>query len=551
MASFNDLPWKILRQITEQLSRKSLNSLVQTNKFFERFLTDKFHDSRSTHNRGRLPTLCWAVMRGRHELVCLLLGTKGVDVNIQDREKGRTPLHQAARHGHKDILISILSTCPLLNLQDKTYQTPLHRAALGGHEMIIKILASGDLYLDPVDDNGRSPLQYAIRCGPKVIKELMLKMGIDSIWTLPQNLRMDIWKTVVERRDKAIKALLDKGANVYSIDRDGFTPLHHLISILDETEEEADPAESLGISTLKLLFGHGATNIMEKKERTGGNTPLHMATMYGFVSIVRFLVEEGADLEARNQDGDAPLHIATKGNGERGMYEIFKLLIENGAKTDAQDTLARTPLHCAALFKEGDIRMVITLLRSMTDVECRDRGGNTALHFAVLNRSFEIARMVLDAGVNVDSQNFSLQTALHMAIVLGDHDIVQLLLENEADIKIRDDREQTALEVALSKCSEREGNLDIVSELLRRGASVTSKAESSGRTALHTAVWWKELGGAKLLLEKGADFNAKDANGITPFNLAQQRADIEMVRLLTKAKEKADEELRVRNLVGW
>lgn len=77
---------------------------------------------------------------------------------------------------------------------------------------------------------------------------------------------------------------------------------------------------------------------------TDGSTPLHCASWKGHVEIVELLLENGADIQARNQNdhwGDTPLHAAAHGN----QKAVAKILIARGADVRAVNSSGRTPLQ--------------------------------------------------------------------------------------------------------------------------------------------------------------------------------------------------------------
>ncbi|MEM2186309.1 MAG: ankyrin repeat domain-containing protein [Thermofilaceae archaeon] len=63
-----------------------------------------------------------------------------------------------------------------------------------------------------------------------------------------------------------------------------------------------------------------------------GETPLHKAVFRGHLEVARFLVEKGADVNARNIDGMTPLHLAVF----RGHLEVARFLVEKGADVNAE-----------------------------------------------------------------------------------------------------------------------------------------------------------------------------------------------------------------------
>ena len=132
-------------------------------------------------------------------------------------------------------------------------------------------------------------------------------------------------------------------------------------------------------------FLREAKYVDEKDEN--GATPLHGAVS---ASVVRALVNHGADVEAKDLSGWTPLHNAC-GHGHR---DAVYTLLSMGVNVNARDATNRTPLHSAAL--HGDKDIVAILLRSGADPNALDNDGNTPLTWALANghrsAAMELAR---------------------------------------------------------------------------------------------------------------------------------------------------------------
>lgn len=85
------------------------------------------------------------------------------------------------------------------------------------------------------------------------------------------------------------------------------------------------------IDEAKSLIEKGANvNAMDKD----GYTPLHLASINGHTEVVKYLFENGANVNAKNSNGNTPLHYASM----NGYKEVVELLLKNGAtKTDLND----------------------------------------------------------------------------------------------------------------------------------------------------------------------------------------------------------------------
>ena len=143
--------------------------------------------------------------------------------------------------------------------------------------------------------------------------------------------------------------------------------------------------------------------------------------------MVRFLLRQHADLEAADNEGARPLHLAVRPSaettdGERAArVEVQGALLAAGARVTATDASGATPLHWAAL--HGDLEFARLLLEHGADIQAREPGEG--------------------------------MTPLHVAAAGGDTDLVKLLLERGADAGARDRAGRRPLDVArMSNCAE-------------------------------------------------------------------------------------------------
>lgn len=163
----------------------------------------------------------------------------------------------------------------------------------------------------------------------------------------------------------------------------------------------------------------------------------------------------------------------------------------------------------------------------------------TPLHFASLYGRLDIARVLLDHGATVNSEDKFGRTPLHlMAEGTANFEqdrvrVAQLLLESGADVNAKDNDHATPLHLASDN-----GRIAIARVLLDGGAASNSKGYK-GRTPLHLVTRGIYLYShddgihvAQLLLERGADVNAQDEDNRTPLHLATYYKKAEIARVL-------------------
>ena len=123
------------------------------------------------------------------------------------------------------------------------------------------------------------------------------------------------------------------------------------------------------------------------------------AVFCGDLGEVARFVAKGADLNAVDEYGNAPLHVAA----EAGHAAVVEFLIAHGADMSAADSYGGTPLHLAAI--DGHAAVVEYLIAKGADVNAKAEDGNTALHMATRNGHAAIVEFLRQAQVTQPKAN--------------------------------------------------------------------------------------------------------------------------------------------------
>jgi ankyrin repeat protein len=180
----------------------------------------------------------------------------------------------------------------------------------------------------------------------------------------------------------------------------------------------------------------------------------------------------------------------------------------------------------------GNTREIEALIHAGTNVNARDRSGQTAIWSA---RTPEIAKLLVSAGASVEAAVDGF-TALMGAARAHDLARVQALLAVGADPNTRDKAGRTPLLHALHPPLFRQDvpSSALVGELIRAGARVNT-GDREGLTPLMSAVQsgWSDI--VRILLAAHADVNARDNHGATALSIANEQGQREIIQLLKLA----------------
>jgi len=254
-----------------------------------------------------------------------------------------------------------------------------------------------DFLLEDVNPDA-VPLYYAAFCGFYDLAEHLVVKNPEHINVKGGGLEAPLVAALRGKYYKVAELLLEHGADVDVRGRWGFTLLHFA-----SRRDEDWPDEGF-VDLVQWLLNHGADVNAQDIDNW---TPLVPAVQNGLLKICQLLQMHNADLGVRNIDGATLVHLAASPIGRRDQLKIMQLLLNQGADVNARDSNGRTPLHCSSFSHErkgfsgsttGTVEGSRLLLEHGADIQAKDNEGKTPLQIALENDHHEMVEFLLGMG---------------------------------------------------------------------------------------------------------------------------------------------------------
>ena len=478
--------------------------------------------------------LHWAASAGRLDMVKLLV-QRGAKLDVKTNKnfitiQTHTPLYLAIEQGHVDVATYLVEQGASVDvICDATGDTALTAACRGNHVELVRLLLARGASPNGAADKPSNSFAFPLACarGAEVV-DLLVKAGADVnakhalqktalhwLAELPPQRLHEAWGQGVLA---AIRALLAHGADVQARADEGWTPV--------SCARTRAVAELLAAALPPS--GKGRQDYAEElyERARGCTTPVELDTLEA-------LLERATPAEAKfsaYEGGETILHRLIESAGSTddeaaplaSFRRVIEWLVRHGARLDAFDRYHfETPLHavCRASMQrwrsEGEVSDWLAIAQLMlahgADANATNKHGSRPLDLV----QHEPLLTLLKAH---GAQFGGLNEALFDALDHGRFDVIDLLLAEGASLETRHPRFECGDTLLLRAV--RRNDVAACKKLLARGAQADARA-AEGMTALHVACAGGALAAVRELAGSGTSepLNEQDVHGRTPLCL--------------------------------
>jgi ankyrin repeat protein len=465
--------------------------------------------------RGMSP-LIFAAALGRYTISKLLLRS-GADIFIQTSTGGTNAFMITCMRNHFEIgkIIFEAGGPRLLEIRDKWDTTPLLEVAeakVENHEYFQYLLDKGSR-IEVKDCDEQTALHLAAKNGHLNISRTLLESarGRHLLELQVNNKRTPLLLAARYGKSDVFQYLLENGAYIGAADASEETALHLA-------------AESGHLSIVQTIIKRDDGGQLLELQNDNDRTPLLLAARYGQFDIFQYLLENKADITAKDWNEETALHLAA----ENGHLSIVKFFLEkHGDFLEQRNVINETPLLLAA--ERGQKEILQYLIEHEANIEACSSHEDTVLHYAVREGHSNIVEILLTYlskpspeqrfKAAIAARNDDGNTPLNIAIDadLEHASIVFQLLESEVYFPRRPAQEEGFVEPDYKKSA--------VSVWLKNWISATEAPEEI-KNHIKAVIYWALLNEDEELMELVTKYpyyvelNQEEYEGVTWLHVA-------------------------------
>ena len=237
------------------------------------------------------------------------------------------------------------------------------------------------------------------------LTEILISWGADAN-TKDGDGKTPLFHAVYKNLYEEAKILIDNGADVNAKDKEGKTPLF-----------DAAKGNSLGV--VDLLIAKGAD--INAKDNFG-KTALFLAAEEGSKEVAELLILRGAN--TIDKDGNTPLHIAAK----RNDISLAKFFIGQGMDVNAKNNINETPIFYSIQIKTPEV--FNWLIVNGADLKVQNAYGYSLLHIACYRNAIDCAKILIEKGLDINIKDNHGKAPITMVNTSYQNQLFELLLKN-------------------------------------------------------------------------------------------------------------------------
>ena len=477
-------------------------------------------------NGRRIKPLCVAAHLGDLASAELLVASgAGLEVHSENDASCARPLYIAACRGDVDVvqfLVAKGADCE--HCVDG--RTALDAAVAGHHLACVKALLSGGAVGKPVDEEAALVLRAVLAGAEDVLHFALVEAARNGDTTA---VRAGLEKLSPDTDSKTVA--FDAVHEACRGNHDECLAL--LLPYVETTQmgfgmllSECIHADHTACTEVLLQHWKSVcSNVAFVPQRQEDTEDRPCTAMWEDPAVCQVLIDAGADIETKDEDGRSPLLVACNS----GSLAIVKMLVKAGAGVRITDNEGDTCLTLASYFGRTEtVRYLVSL--PDVDVSHKDVDGNTALLLATAEKHADVVEVLIDAGADIEATDEDGCSPLLLASKRGARDVVKMLVKAGARTCATNNRGDTCLALAAVP-----GRTETVRTLLCMPGVDLYQSNNTGTTSLHCAGGKTRADVVKVLIDAGAGIEAKDRIGRSPVHSACRSGKLTTVKMLVEA----------------